>query len=178
MTDEKQEGKKPGGMRLYLGVFLLVLSLLIPLSSIWIVSSSMPAALKTILVGLVTLGGPEVLGICAIALLGKECFNAIVSVLKGGLKRLAPSGSVGKARYYFGLLIFILTFIPSFLYSYFPALIPADSPNRIYVSAAADISFVISLFILGGDFWDKLRSLFVWEARASFPPESSTKSGH
>jgi len=29
--------------------------------------------------------------------------------------------------------------------------------------------FLISLFVLGGDFWDKLRSLFVRESRAVFP---------
>jgi hypothetical protein len=28
---------------------------------------------------------------------------------------------------------------------------------------------LISLFVLGGDFWDKLRALFVHSARAVFP---------
>jgi hypothetical protein len=26
-----------------------------------------------------------------------------------------------------------------------------------------------SLFVLGGDFWDKLRALFLYQARAIFP---------
>ena len=30
-----------------------------------------------------------------------------------------------------------------------------------------------SLFVLGGDFWDKLRALFLHEARAVFPPAAS-----
>jgi len=29
--------------------------------------------------------------------------------------------------------------------------------------------FLTSLFVLGGDFWDKLRALFVRRARAAFP---------
>jgi hypothetical protein len=30
---------------------------------------------------------------------------------------------------------------------------------------------LISLFVLGGDFWDKLRALFVHGARAVFPEQ-------
>jgi hypothetical protein len=28
---------------------------------------------------------------------------------------------------------------------------------------------LVSLFVLGGDFWDKLRALFIGEAKAVFP---------
>ena len=32
----------------------------------------------------------------------------------------------------------------------------------------------ISLFVLGGDVWDKVRALFVYQARAVFPTSAST----
>ena len=32
----------------------------------------------------------------------------------------------------------------------------------------ADAIFVVNLFVLGGDFWDKLRALFVYDAKAKF----------
>jgi hypothetical protein len=32
-----------------------------------------------------------------------------------------------------------------------------------------DLLLLVSLFILGGDFWDKLRALFVREAKVVFP---------
>jgi hypothetical protein len=35
---------------------------------------------------------------------------------------------------------------------------------------------VASLFVLGGDFWDKLRALFVHEARVVFPAAVKTDS--
>jgi hypothetical protein len=38
--------------------------------------------------------------------------------------------------------------------------------------------FLASLFVLGGDFWDKLRALFVREARAVFPEKKDEKAGH
>lgn len=33
----------------------------------------------------------------------------------------------------------------------------------------------MSLFVLGGDFWAKLRSLFVREARISFPEKAKSE---
>jgi hypothetical protein len=33
------------------------------------------------------------------------------------------------------------------------------------VSLIGDVIFVASLFVLGGDFWDKIRALFVYRAR-------------
>lgn len=167
--ENQSEEKKVGGFRFYLGVALLVLSFIIPLSSVWIIGSSMPAGFKAVLVGLVTVGGPEVIGIAAIALLGKECFERIVAMAKSLLKRLAPSGSVSKLRYKIGLAICLLSFLPNYAFAYFPDFVSCDSPYRIYIAAGSDIAFIVSLFILGGDFWDKLRALFIYEAKAEFP---------
>ncbi|MGD1986316.1 MAG: hypothetical protein PVH74_11575 [Desulfobacterales bacterium] len=33
--------------------------------------------------------------------------------------------------------------------------------------------FVASFFILGGDFWDKFRALFIYEAKAQIPKRKS-----
>jgi hypothetical protein len=37
------------------------------------------------------------------------------------------------------------------------------------VKVAADVIFLASFFVLGGDFWDKLHALFIREARACPP---------
>ena len=155
-------------IRLYSGVVLLVISIFLPLASVWIVASEFSAPIKAFLVGLVSLGGPEIFGLAAIAVLGKECFDLILAKIFAVLKKFAPSGSVSKTRYKIGLIIMILTYVPSFIYSYAPHLIPDISPYRLYVSVTADLTFIISLFILGGDFWDKLRSLFIYESKAVF----------
>jgi hypothetical protein len=38
------------------------------------------------------------------------------------------------------------------------------------MAMSGDLLLIVSLFILGGDFWDKLRALFVRDAKAVFPP--------
>ena len=38
----------------------------------------------------------------------------------------------------------------------------------LVVSVIGDLMFITSFFILGGDFWDKIRSLFTLSAKAQF----------
>jgi len=37
-----------------------------------------------------------------------------------------------------------------------------------------DVMLIASLFVLGGNFWDKLRALFVRDALAVFPDDPNT----
>ena len=37
------------------------------------------------------------------------------------------------------------------------------------MNLAADFLFLITLFVLGGDFWEKLRALTLYDARANIP---------
>ena len=52
--------------------------------------------------------------------------------------------------------------------AYVPQWLADSSPQRLYVNLGADFLFLASLFVLGGDFWDKLRALFIYDARAQF----------
>jgi hypothetical protein len=40
---------------------------------------------------------------------------------------------------------------------------------RVLVNVGLDLITLASLFLLGGDFWDKVRALFLHNARAVFP---------
>ncbi len=41
--------------------------------------------------------------------------------------------------------------------------------NRIYYALSGDVLLLASFIVLGGDFWDKVRALFVHRAKAHFP---------
>ena len=49
--------------------------------------------------------------------------------------------------------------------------LPVLDRHGFAISAALDALFVASLFVLGGDFWDKLRALFIRDAKAQFPAD-------
>ncbi len=72
------------------------------------------------------------------------------------------------------LRFYLAPIIPTYIMGYAPQWLPDHSAQRLYVNLAADFMFLTSLFVLGGDFWDKLRALFVYDARVQFGP--GTKS--
>lgn len=154
----------------YAGITLFVLSFVVPLCGLWLATTSLPLMVKAPLVGILTVGAPEVLAIMAVALVGKQLFDQLKNKAFAILKTMAPQGSVSRTRYRLGLILFILPFIPSYIMGYAPHLLPDSSPVRLYVNIASDLCFLISLFVLGGDFWDKLRALFLYDAKAEFPP--------
>lgn len=165
-------------VKFYLGIGCLILSAVLPLFGFWVAQLDLHLAIKSTIIGLLTLGAPEVLIVVSVALLGKEAFELITSKVRAALHRMKPTGPVSRRRYTVGLVLFLLPLIPTYVMAYTPHLLPDDSPERLYINIAADVLFIVSLFILGGDFWDKLASLFVYDAKAQFPRNSSeaTKS--
>ena len=53
--------------------------------------------------------------------------------------------------------------------SYAPSWLPENYVLRVGVNLGLDLVTLASLFVLGGDFWDMVRALFVHDARALFP---------
>ncbi len=156
-------------LKIYLGIGLLVLSFIAPFLSFFVAAMNISIAAKATIIGLLTVGVPEVLAVLAVALLGKEAFDLLLSKFRGVFRHLAPRGSVSRLRYRIGLLLFILPIIPTYIMGYAPQFLPDDSTWRLPINIAADVMFISSLFVLGGDFWDKLRALFLYDAKVQFP---------
>lgn len=167
--------------KIAIGIGLFALSIFIPLAGIWVAQTTLPVAVKTLVIGILTFGGPEILAVLAVAVLGKEAFDLIAGKVFAVIGKLAPKGSVSRNRYKIGLVLFVLSFVPSYILSYWPTLVPENPPWRIISCVCADLVLVTSLFVLGGDFWDKLRALFIYDATAQFPEPDPTQvksSGH
>ena len=60
----------------------------------------------------------------------------------------------------------------SFLETWASHIAPALVANRLWVDVLMGGMLVGSLFVLGGNFWDKLRALFVADARVVFPEDA------
>jgi hypothetical protein len=73
---------------------------------------------------------------------------------------------------YTGLAGWLANGIPLMLYAYAPERLP-NGATKMSILLIADIVFVGSLFFAGGEFWEKLRRLFVWEG----PPAHSARRG-
>ncbi len=153
--------------RLKLGIALLVLGLIMPLGTLFVAGTDWPGGVKTLVSGIL-LFGFEVMTIPAVALMGKENFNRIVSSVMSFLKMLKPAGNVGRTRYTIGLILFVSPALFAWITAYVPSWLPEEYALRVWVILGLDLVFLSSLFVLGGDFWDKVRALFVYEARVVF----------
>lgn len=162
-------------LRFYLGLSCFILSWILPLFGFLVARLDLPLAVKATIIGLLTVGGPELLGILAVVCLGKENLIVIKNTILAWVKLIKPAGQVGRGRYRLGLVMFLLPLIPAYIMAYAPQWLPDNSPQRLYVNLAADFLFLASLFVLGGDFWDKLRALFVHDARVQFEPHPAEK---
>jgi hypothetical protein len=114
---------------------------------------------------LLAVGIPEVFTVAAIAIMGKSGYNLIKERIFSFLKRHAPPDRVSLTRYRIGLVMFVLPVVFGWLGPYGAHLIPGYETQRFVVNLMGDVMFVASLFVLGGDFWDKIRALFVYDAR-------------
>ncbi|HEY5814358.1 MAG TPA: transporter suffix domain-containing protein [Terrimicrobiaceae bacterium] len=152
--------------RFYLGMTALGLSIILPVFAIFVPFLGLSVAQSALVAGLLIAGGPEVMALVAVALLGKQTFRYLLHRIKSFFRAKLLEQPVSKARYFSGLAVSIASWIPLYLYGYLPAIMPGEN-MRIYILAAADLSFVASMFVMGGEFWEKVRKIFIWEGKPS-----------
>ena len=160
------------GPHFYTGATILVIGFLLPLLIPLVAYLDVSTEIRALISGILLIGGPEVFSLIAIAIMGKPGFIYIKSKVFALLKRALPTGEVSRLRYNIGLLLLIPHVIFAYLTFYAPHWIPGYDEYRINMNLSADFLLVITLFILGQEFWDKLRALFVYDAKASIPQKS------
>jgi len=114
-------------------------------------------------------GLPDLLWIVAAAVLGKQGFIAIKEKAFCYLKKIGPPDRVSQTRYTIGLFMFVLPLLLGWLGPYISLFFNGYESNRLILVISGDLLFVSSFFILGGDFWDKLQALFIYDAKVVSP---------
>src|SRR5215210_4436233 len=161
----------PMGWRSKVGIALLasmiLLWLLIPIEAALKMSAGTIAATTA---GIAIAN--KIILLLAIAVMGKPGFQELKGRAFGYVKHLAPATTVSPARYTIGLVMFCLPFVQGLLETWASHLAPQFVANRLWVDLAMDAMLIASVFVLGGNFWDKIRALFVREARTVFPEDA------
>jgi len=123
---------------------------------------------KTAISSLLVFGIPQAVTLLAVALVGKTGFIFLKGIIFSRVRRLAPAQTVSRTRYRVGLVMFVLPFLLAFITPYAPQLIPGYDTAARYYGIAGDLMLILSFFVLGGDFWDKVRALFLHDAKTRF----------
>jgi hypothetical protein len=169
------EAVAPPTARLWTGVGVFALGWLLTLSLVPLVTGSdLPTSVKATLTTVLVVVCPKIFLIASIAILGKPGFAYLKGVVMTFFRSVGPPAEVGRWRYRIGLLMFFLPFLFILILTYFGHVLPGGKEATPFYLKGGDAVQILSLFVLGGDFWDKLRSLFVREAKAVFPQKAST----
>lgn len=171
MTTQTQgaRGAASVGWRFKLGITLVALMfavwLLVPLAA----SMHASAGTVTAITGGIFIAN-KVLLVLTVAIMGKAGFQElkryVFGYIFGYVSGLAPNATVGPLRYRIGLVMFCLPLASGILEPYVDALFPGLRPNSWQLQLLGDLMLVSSFFVLGGNFWGKLRALFVRTAMA------------
>ena len=166
-----------GGWRFPIGVTIFVVGFLAPLAIPLVTSSDLPTAWKTAIGGALAVGVPEIMMVVAAAVMGKEGFARLKSQFGGFLKKYGPAEQVSRGRYRVGLAMFAAPIVLGWFGPYLHHFLPGFDTHPRWWHVGGDLVFVASFFVLGGEFWDKLRALFVYGARAVFPSRDPGEGG-
>lgn len=131
------------------------------------------------IVGAMVVGG-EVISLASIAFLGKAGFMAIKSKFTGFVKS-TYTGPIGKGRHYFGitlLCVHVVTLYTLMLYAWDSfSMATQKIPNPVvwgldisqqanmveWLFLSGEISFLVAIYVLGAEWWEKFRRVFVYE---------------
>ncbi|MCW8984158.1 MAG: transporter suffix domain-containing protein [Thermoanaerobaculales bacterium] len=160
--------------RIPVGVAIFGVGFAAPLAVPLVTASGLPPGWKAVISGALAVGVPEVMMVIATAVMGKEGFAELKRRIGRFFRRYGPPDAVGPTRYRVGLALFVLPLVLGWLGPYLGGHLPAYDRHPVFWLVGGDLLFVTSLFVLGGDFWDKLRALFVHGARAVFPGKGGT----
>jgi hypothetical protein len=111
----------------------------------------------------------KVLLVASAAFLGRAGFDQLKGIISGAVRKYAYPDEVTALRYRLGLILLVVPIILAWVAPYVAELTPSIGRNTIRDGVIGDVVLIVGLVMLGGDFWDKLRALFVREAKVVIP---------
>lgn len=158
------------GWRPKLALLLFALALASALLAPLVAATDLPQEARRALAGLLLAGLPMALMLAVVALAGRPAYAFIKRLVPG---QQAPPAAVGLARYSTGGVLVLLGVLASWLEPVLSPHFPDLAARRVLLGAAADLCVLAGLFVLGADFWDKFRALFIHDAHVVPDPGRS-----
>ncbi|WER50585.1 transporter suffix domain-containing protein [Cupriavidus sp. WKF15] len=150
--------------RLRAGIGLLVLAygawLAVPVAA---TAGASPTQVAT-LTGAIVVAN-KIMLLASVAVMGKPGFMRVKAIVLRYLRRAASGDPIGPVRHALGLAMFCLPLLSAMLEPYVDAIWPDLRPKLWEAQLLGDVMLVASVFVLGGEFWNKVRALFIRTAR-------------
>ena len=164
----KKQNQQAAGWRLKLGIGMFIVSILIPVIGVPLAAKfGFSAAVTSYLSGGLLLAA-ELMGLAAVAVMGKDGYAYVKQRFFGFLKKYGPPDEVSPRRYTIGLVMLGIPLLFGWVSIYTREWIPGFTTNPLFYAIGGDMILLSSLIVLGGDFWDKVRALFIHSAKTRF----------
>jgi hypothetical protein len=170
---QTEEPPNPG-IRFIIGLILFLLSFFMLPAGIFLQQYISQHFWQVFVLSIFWVSAP-VMKLSSVAILGKPTYLWIKYKFWHLFVKVTKPHEVSRTRYTIGLIMFCLPIIPNYIMSFAPQVIAPAYHLRLIVNLCIDAVFISSVFVLGGDFWDKLRALFIYTAKVQFEEKSENE---
>jgi hypothetical protein len=179
LRSEGQDGprqRRIAPWRKWLGVTIFVLHLLLPVLALVLVPLlGLPGSVNAILFGFSVVGGPDLLLIASIAMLGKDGVAELMSRFGAPFKRITRWDSVTKTRYTVGLWVAAIGLVlPTIVLFYWNESIVdiGGAPGwGFWVLLASTFAFIGAVISMGAPLWSRIEAVVTWDAEIILPED-------
>jgi hypothetical protein len=174
LDDRAPELTRARGWKFYLGLSLFIYSFATFGIAALIPFFLSPAAAASLVTCVVISG--EIGFWASAALLGRPFVDALKAKLAAVFTRRQALAArpISRPRHVFGLILFSLSFITFYLAMAIPFLSLHKSTELtaiVVVAITGELLFVSSLFVLGGEFWERIKALYRWPGQVDTPAD-------
>ncbi|MBU0733421.1 MAG: transporter suffix domain-containing protein [Proteobacteria bacterium] len=148
----------------YLGLSLFIYSFL-PIAVVAILPFMGLTLAQSGAFAVVFLASGEITFMTAAALLGREFLAALKKRILTIFKRTHVPRPVSRARHRVGVALLVVSTLPYYamlIYLLFFSHKETAITFLVWAMVAGEAAFIAGLFLLGGQFWDRLKHLFDW----------------
>ena len=162
------------GWRRRLGIATFVLALALPLVALILVPIlGLPEEANAALIGLSLVGGPDLLLVVSIAILGKDGVAELMRKLGSVVRKLTKWDAVTRTRYIVGLWILgaalVLPTAILFFWNESIADIGGAPGWGFWVLLASTFAFIGAVLSMGAPLWSRIKAIVTWEATIVLP---------
>lgn len=162
--------------RKWLGISLFVLHLILPLLALVLVPLfGLPESVNAILFGLSVVGGPDLLLVASIAMLGKDGVTELMTKFGSLVKRLTKWDAVTKTRYTVGLWVATIALVlPTVILFFWHGSIAdiGGAPGwGFWVLLASTFAFIGAVISMGAPLWSRIEAIVTWDAQIILPED-------
>ena len=164
--------------RKWLGIVIFVLHLILPVLALILVPLfGLPESVTAILIGLSVVGGPDVLLIASIAMLGKDGVTELMNRFGSVVKRITKWDAVTRTRYTVGLWVgavaLVLPTVILFFWHDSIADISGAPGWGFWVLLASTFAFIGAVISMGAPLWSRIEAIVTWDAQIILPDDET-----